>query len=162
MQYYDDFYDGLKETRNILYRQIDTVAALNKLLSTIRSEINNLKNYKINLKGDNLLLYKEYLNNLINVFNDYEIKLEELIKIKGGYPIYQLGDIENISLIKTLPSIDYKINTIISNINNELKIIKKLINESIENALKEQDFSTVFILSELLFNVNKIIVSLSL
>ena len=162
MQYYDDFYDGLKETRNILYRQIDTVAALNKLLSTIRSEINNLKNYKINLKGDNLLLYKEYLNNLINVFNDYEIKLEELIKIKGGYPIYQLSDIENISLIKTLPSIDYKINTIISNINNELKIIKKLINESIENALKEQDFSTVFILSELFFNVNKIIVSLSL
>ena len=162
MQYYDDFYDGLKETRNILYRQIDTVAALNKLLSTLCCEVNNLKNYKINLVGENVLPYKIHFNTIINIFNEYETKIQELIKIKEGYPIYQLNDIENISLIKTLSSIDYKINTVNANLNNEFKTLKKLICESIENALKEQDFSTISILSELLFNINRMLMNMPL
>lgn len=154
MQYYDDFYDGLKETRNILYRQIDTVSTLNKLLSTLYSEKNNLMNYKINVTGDNVLTIKDYITDMIYTFDDYEEKLQQLIKIKEGYPIYQLNDIENISLIKTIPSMDYKITTIQTNLNKELNIIKKLVNETITSAYKENDYYTVTLLSELLFNIN--------
>lgn len=149
MQYHDDFYDGLKEKRNTLYRQIDTVAVLNKLLSTLYCETNNLKNYKTNLIGDHTLIYKEYINKLINILNESKDKLQELIKIKDGYPLYQLNDIENISLIKTLPSIDYKTSIALTNINNELKIIKKLIHEAIDNADKEGDYTTIITLSDL-------------
>lgn len=161
MQYYDDFYDGLKETRNILYRQIDTVATLNKLLSTLYSEKNNLKNYKNNVTGDNVLNIKDYITNMIYTFDEYEEKLEQLIKIKEGYPIYQLNDIENISLIKTIPSMDYKITTVQTNLNKELNIIKKLVNEAITSAYKENDYYTVTLLSELLFNINNDLLNFS-
>lgn len=157
MKYYDDFYDGLKDNGNILYRQIDTVSSLNKLFSTLYCEIINIKNYKINLIGDNTISYKEYLSKIITLFNEYIVEIEGLIKIKEGYPIYQILDIENISLIKTLPSIDYKINTMISNLREELKILNKITTESIENSLKEQDYNAVLILSKLSFNLNKII-----
>lgn len=155
MEYYDDFYDGLKENRSILYRQIDTVAILNKLLATICSELHNLKNYKINIIGDNSYVYKEYLSKLINKLNEYDNKIQELIKIKGGFPLYQLGDIETISIIKTIPSMDYKSITVINNINNELKIIKKLIKEAIESSSKENDYSSIVLLSNLLYIIDK-------
>ena len=32
MSFYNDFYDGLNDSRNNLYREIDTVSNLNKLL----------------------------------------------------------------------------------------------------------------------------------
>ena len=73
MNYYDNFYEGLNDNRNLLYRQIDTVAALNKLLSTIYCEIHNLKNYKTNAKGENSYYIKENLdlNNLLNIIGRY-------------------------------------------------------------------------------------------
>jgi hypothetical protein len=49
MNHYDNFYEGLTDNRNLLYRQIDTVSTMNKLLSTLCCEINNLKNYRINI-----------------------------------------------------------------------------------------------------------------
>jgi len=155
MNYYDDFYEGLNDTRSILYRQIDTVATLNKLLSTVCSEIHNLENYYINIIGDNNYEYKLYLSKLINKLKDYDLKLKELIKIKNGFPIFQLGDIESISLIKTLPSMDYKTSTITNNLKNELKTIVNLINETIASAQKENDYQTIFILSEFSFIINK-------
>jgi len=155
MNYYDDFYEGLNDTRSILYRQIDTVATLNKLLSTVCSEIHNLENYYINIIGDNNYEYKLYLSKLINKLKDYDLKLKELIKIKNGFPIFQLGDIENISIIKTLPSMDYKANTITNNLNIELKAIANLINESLASAQKENDYQTIITLSNLLFAINK-------
>lgn len=162
MEYYDDFYDGLKDNRNILYRQIDTVAILNKLLATIFSEITNLKNYKMNLVGEDTVKTKEYLTKIINKLNEYSDKIQEIIKVKEGYPIYQLNDIESISLIKTLSSMDYKINTVNNNLNKELKTIKKLVNESIQNSYKEGDYSSIIVLSELLSITNKALLYLPL
>ena len=160
MNYYDDFYDGLNDTRSILYRQIDTVATLNKLLSTINSEIHNLENYYINIIGENDYIYKIYLKNIIEKLKQYDFKLKELIKIKNGFPIFQLGDIETISLIKTLPSMDYKASTISGNINNEFKTIIKLINETLTSAQKENDYQTIYILSEIQFKMNKALIEI--
>lgn len=160
MNYYDDFYDGLNDTRSLLYRQIDTVATLNKLLSTICSEIHNLENYYINVIGENNYIYKIYLKKLIEDMNKFDFKLKELIKIKNGFPIFQIGDIENISLIKTLPSMDYKASTINNNLNNELKIISKLINETLISAQKENDYQTINILSKMQYLINKSIIEI--
>jgi len=155
MNYYDDFYDGLNDTRSVLYRQIDTVAILNKLLSTLCSELHNLENYKINIIGENNYILKCYLEKLIKEFKKHKAYIQDLIKIKNGFPIFQLGDIENISIIKTLPSMDYKANTITNNLNIELKAIANLINESLASAQKENDYQTIITLSNLLFAINK-------
>ena len=157
MNCYDNFYDGLSDTRNLLYRQIDTVAAMNKLLSTLCSEIANLKNYKTNIKGENSFFIKHQLQEIIIKLNNYEISLQELIKIKNGFPIFQLGDIENISSIKTLASMDYKPSTVVANIVREFKILKTLIEESIENSKKESDYQSINVLSSFLYEVNKIL-----
>jgi DNA-binding ferritin-like protein len=159
MNYYDNFYEGLNDTRNLLYRQIDTVSTLNKLLSTLYSEIQNLKNYKINIKGENIFNTKQYLNEIINPLETYYDKIQELIKVKNGFPIFQLGDIESISLIKTLASMDYKTSTVLSNILNEFKIIKNLINETIATAQKENDYKSINILSDLLYEINKVLLN---
>lgn len=161
MDYYNnDFYDGLNDTRSFLYRQIDTVANLNKLLTTICSSLHNLKNYKINVLGDNSYNVKKYLKDLINKMEFHDSKLQKLIKIKQGFPIYQLGDIENISLIKTLPSMDYKSSVVISNINKELKIIIDLINESITSAQKENDYQTINLLANMQYEFNEFLLDI--
>lgn len=157
MNYYDNFYEGLNDTRNHLYRQIDTVSSLNKLLTTLNSELYNLKNYKINVKGEYSYILKEHLKETINKLCIYDEEIQELIKIKNGFPIYQLGDIENISKIKTLASIDYKPSSITNNIVNEFKILKNLINDSISTAEKEKDYQAINILSNMLFDINKVL-----
>lgn len=162
MNYYDNFYEGLKDSRNLLYRQIDTVSTMNKLLSTLCSEIHNLKNYKINVKGDNSYFVKIYLKEIIDSISLYNDKIQELIKIKNGFPIYQFSDIENVSLIKTLASIDYKPSTIATNIANEFKILKSLVNEALINSQNENDYTSVNILSELLYEINKILLNYEL
>ena len=81
MNYYDDFYEGLNDTRSILYKQIDSVATLNKLLSTICCEIHNLDNYKTNVVGENSYIYKKYLDSLMLKMKRFDKKLKELIKI---------------------------------------------------------------------------------
>ena len=35
MNYYDNFYEGLNDNRNLLYKQMDTVSSLNKLFTTL-------------------------------------------------------------------------------------------------------------------------------
>ncbi len=162
MNYYDNFYEGLNDNRNHLYRQIDTVSSLNKLSSTLNSELYNLKNYKINVKGEYSYLIKEHLNKMIDTLHKYDDSLQELIKIKKGFPIYQLGDIENISLIKTLASIDYKPSMIINNITKEFNTLKSLINESISISEKEKDYQTINILSNLLFDINIVLTNYEL
>lgn len=162
MDYYDNFYEGLTGNRNLLYRQTDTVSAMNKLLSTLCSEIHNLKNYKSNAKGENNFYLKQYLNDLIKKLEIYDDKIQELIKMKNGFPIYQLTDIENISLIKTLASMDYKPSTIVNNITKEFKILKNLVNEAINNAKKENDYLTINILSNLLYEINKTLLNFEL
>ena len=162
MNYYDNFYEGLNDNRSLLYRQSDTVSIMNKLLSTLCSEIHNLKNYKINVKGENNFFLKQYLAPIIEKFEKYNNKIEELIKIKKGFPIYQLGDIENISLIKTLASIDYKTSTVINNIINEFRILKTLITETINNAQKENDYQSINLLSNLLYDVNSVLLNYEL
>ena len=160
MNYYDNFYEGLNDNRNILYRQIDTVSTLNKLLSTICSEIHNLNNYKINIKGDNSFNINNILNKTVNKLLEYENKIQEIIKIKNGFPIFELQDIENISLIKTLASQDYKVSTVVNNIANEFNIIKKIINEAIMSSQKENDYYTINTLSEIQHNLNIVLLSL--
>ena len=154
MNYYDNFYEGLNDNRNFLYRQIDTVSAMNKLLSTLYCEIYNLKNYIINIKGENSYTLKLQLKEILDKFSFYENKIQELIKMKNGFPIYQIGDIENISSIKTIASMDYKASTIIVNVTNDFKIIKGLINETITNAQKENDYITINVASNLLYHIN--------
>ena len=157
MNYYENFYEGLNDSRSLMYRQTDTVSAMNKLLSTMFSEIHNLKNYKINMKGENSFLLKQYLDKIITILEPYEEKIQELIKIKNGFPIFQFSDIENISLIKTLTSIDYKPSTVINNIIIEFKTLKNLTNETITNAQKENDYQSIVILSNLLYEFNKVL-----
>lgn len=155
MNYYDNFYEGLSDNRNILFRQIDTVSTLNKLLSTLCSEIHNLNNYKINVKGENSYFIKKDLKTLIDKLLNYEDKIREIIKIKNGFPIFEFQDIENISQIKTLASQDYKITTIISNLTKELNVLKRIINEAISCAQKENDYKTIILLSNLLSDINE-------
>lgn len=162
MNYYDNFYEGLNDNRNMLYRQIDTVSNLNKLLSTLCSEIHNLNNYKINVKGENSFSIKHKLKEVTDKLLIYEDEIREIIKIKNGFPIFEFQDIENISLIKTLASQDYKPTTIISNVINEFNILKKIINDSITSSQKENDYQTIIILSNLLYELNKVLLHYNL
>ena len=124
--------------------------------------INNLKNYRINLKGENSWLLKNKIESIIKKIYSYEEELQKIIKIKNGFPVYQLNDIENISLIKTLASMDYKPSMVINNIIKEFNILKNLINETIDNANKENDYYSIDILSKMLYEVNIVLVDYQL
>lgn len=159
--HYNTFDDGLNEMRNILYKQVDDVATLNKLLSTLLCEIQNLENYKTNIAGDSKYIYKVYIKNLINKLRIYKEKITELIKIKNGYPIFELSDIENISLIKTLPSMDYKTSIINSNMKIELNSLYNQTNESLIEIKKNDDYQSINLLNELLFIIKTSLIEIS-
>jgi DNA-binding ferritin-like protein len=162
MDYYSKINDDVNNKRNILYRQIDTVSSMNKLLSTLVCERTNLMNYLINVKNRNSNSISVYLNDLIDKFDSYISFLYEQIKIKKGFPIFELTDIENISQIKTVASIDYKETTINMNIYEEFKTIVNLINEVINCAIGEQDYYCINTLSQIKNDINKIIIKYEL
>ncbi len=151
----NNFDEGLKETRNYLYQQVDTLALLNKLSTSINCEILNLENYRINVIDENSYIIKFNLTSLINKLKEFLNEIHILIKGKKGFPIFGLGDIEAISIIKVAPSTDYKQYVISNNLNKEFKNLKNITSEILKNAQKENDYDTLTLIGNFSLFLNK-------
>jgi len=142
---YLDFNDGL----HILYREVDELSLLNKLFVTLISEKLNINNYITNTTIQNKLYLKDTLNNIDYIIDDSISNIKNLIKIKKGYPIYKIDDIELISIIKTKVAGEYKENNVIENVNGEINLIINLIRDIIIKIESNKNYEIISVLSNI-------------
>lgn len=151
-----NFNDGLYN----MYREVDELSLLNKLFATLISEKLNINNYITNTNIQNKLYLKDLLSDLNYIFDDSLEDIKNLIKIKNGYPIYKLDDIELISLIKTKVSNEYKETMVIENIKYELSTISNLIKDIIDKINETKNYEVIMVLSNISYQVKKALLEL--
>ena len=152
-----DFNDGLYN----MYREVDELSLLNKLFSSLICECLNINNYLSNVTIENKSTLKDSLQQLIyNIENGAE-EVKNLIKIKKGYPIYKIDDIELISIIKTKVSGEYKENVVIENVKSEINIILNLIKNIIVQTELNKSYEIINILSNISYELNTTLLGIS-
>ena len=150
------FDDGLYN----MYREVDELSLLNKLFATLISEKMNLKNYLSNIVVTNQLYLKDLLTDLTYTIESALDDIINLIKIKKGYPVFQLDDIELISIIKTNVSTEYKENIVIDNLKNEINIIISLIKDIISKIDINKNYEILTILSNISYQLKSSLLEL--
>lgn len=151
-----DFNDGLYN----LYREVDELSLLNKLFTTLMSEQMNIKNYSANTTYQTKLNLKDLLNDIYYVLDNSLEDVKNLIKIKNGYPIYKLDDIELISIIKTKASGEYKDTIVIENLKKELEQIIYLIKDIIMKTESNKNYEIITTLSNISFEIRKLLLEI--
>lgn len=150
------FNDGLYN----MYREVDELSLLNKLFTTLLSEEMNIKNYLANTIYSTKLNLEELLNDAYYVIDASIDDVKDLIKIKKGFPIYKLDDIELISIIKTKVAGEYKDTIVIENMKKEIEQILHLIKDIINKTEISKNYETITTLSNISFQIKKILLKL--
>ena len=151
-----DFNDGLYN----MYREVDELGLLNKLFTTLISEKLNIENYITNTIIINKVYLRDILDNLKYLIDESLDNIKNLIRIKKGYPIYKLDDIELISIIKTKVAGEYKENIVIENLKEETNTILNLIKDIIYKVEQNKSYEIINVLSNISFQLKSIILEL--
>lgn len=144
-----DFNDGLYA----MYREVDELSLLNKLFATLICEKLNINNYLTNVNIQNKVYLKDSLEDINYNLDDSLTNIKNLIKIKKGYPVFKIDDIELISLIKTKISMEYMEEIVIENIKEEMNLILNLIKDIIYKVNNKESYETLSILSNISFQI---------
>ena len=151
MKNYDYYY---------MYREGSQLSSLNKLFAALLSEKINVMNYSSNALIEQKLNLQENLNELSYIIDDSLEKVKNLIKIKKGYPIFKLDDLDLISPIKTHISQDYKENSIIENINSEIDVLLNIIKDIVSKMSEAGDYDTINVLSSISYDLKTLLLYL--
>ena len=144
-----------------MYREVDELVLLNKLFASLICEDLNLKNYATNVVIEHKTTLKDTIEELSFTINNANEDIKNLIKIKKGYPVYKIDDIELISTIKTNVSGDYKESTVIENIKTETNILLKLIKDIIMQAEADKNYEIISVLSSISYNLKTSLLNMS-
>jgi DNA-binding ferritin-like protein len=143
-----------------MYREVNELSELNKLFTTLISEKINIMNYLANGIYETKINLSDTLNDLSYTLDDSLDVVKDLIKIKKGYPIYKLSDIELTSSIKTHVSQDYREGSIIDNIKKEINVILNIIKEIIQKLNMNTGYETISALSNISYNLKKLLLEI--
>lgn len=116
---------------------------LNQFLTNVFMLKNNFYNLYFNIKGKGSSSLIISLEDNIKSINEIYIKLAELIKKIGGYPIMNLSEIKNISTIKEIVSKDYDVNEASDIMLSNLTLINNMNKQVGEYAFKNNDLDSI-------------------
>lgn len=144
-----------------MYREVDELSLLNKLFATIISEKLNINNYITNTNIQSKIYLKDTLENIDFILTDALLNIKNLIKIKKGYPIFKIDDIELISSIKTKASNEYMENLVIENLKKEMWTILNLITEIITKLTGTDSHEIISVLSNVSYQIKTSLLELN-
>ena len=104
---------------------------------------NNFYNLYFNIKGKGSSSLIISLEDNIKSINEIYIKLAELIKKIGGYPIMNLSEIKNVSTIKEIVSKDYDVDEASDIMLSNLTLINNMNKQVGEYAFKNNDLDSI-------------------
>lgn len=116
---------------------------LNQFLTNVFMLKNNFYNLYFNIKGKVSSSLIISLEDNIKSINEIYIKLAELIKKIGGYPIMNLSEIKNVSTIKEIVSKDYDVDEASDIMLSNLTLINNMNKQVGEYAFKNNDLDSI-------------------
>lgn len=143
-----------------MYREVNEFSSLNKLFAALLCEKINVMNYSTNAIIEKYYNLSSILDELSYLLDESLEKVKNIIKIKKGYPIFKLDDLELTSPIQTHVSQDYKEGIIIENIKNEIGIILEIIKDIIAKINNSGDYDTINILSNISYELKTLLLSI--
>lgn len=126
------------------------IEILNEYIANIKVEINNLFNLEYNVEGDWAWEMKKQIEDYHTNLLSFLKKMEERVKMLGGYPITNLLKIEEISQIKSMQSRDYSKKQVLEVLVNDFSYLKEYTKDLIKYFSDEFDPYTSHLLLEVL------------
>ncbi len=126
------------------------IEILNEYNANIKVEVNNLSNLVHNVEGTFSWEIKKQLEEYHTKFIFFLKKLEDRIKMLGGYPITNLLKIEEISQIKSMQSREYSKQQVFDVLVNDFSYLKEYTKDLIKYFSDEFDPYTSHLLLEIL------------
>lgn len=126
------------------------IEILNEYIANIKVEMNNLFNLEYNVEGDWAWEMKKQIEDYHTNLLSFLKKMEERVKMLGGYPITNLLKIEEISQIKSMQSRDYSKKQVLEVLVNDFSYLKEYTKDLIKYFSDEFDPYTSHLLLEVL------------
>ncbi len=126
------------------------IEILNEYTANIKVEMNNLFNLSFNVEGDSAWEIKKQVEDYYTTLLSFLKKMEERVKMLGGYPITNLLKIEEISQIKSMQSRDYNKKQVLEVLINDFSYLKEYTKDLIKYFSDEFDPYTSHLLLEVL------------
>lgn len=121
---------------------------LNEYMTNLKVFNNNLYNMHFNIVGESFFgLHRKLQEYYEKVAIMYD-KIAERIKMLGGMPITSLKEIEDVSTIKSMKSINFSGGQVLEVLDNDLTFMRDYTKDLIEYYNKEKDYYTVSILED--------------
>lgn len=131
------------------------VSMLNEYLANLKVLENNLYNLHFNIVGMSFFgmhrKLQEYYEKISQVYD----AVGERIKMNNGYPITSLKQIEEVSTMKSMRSMDYTGTQVLEVLQNDFNFMKEYTNDLIHCYAKEGDFVTCDLLTKFLSYLEK-------
>lgn len=127
-----------------------SIEILNEYIANIKVEINNLFNLTFNVEGDSAWEIKKQVEDYHDKLLTFIKKMEERVKMLGGYPITNLLKIEELSQIKSMQSREYSKKQVFDVLVNDFSYLKEYTKDLIKYFSDEFDPYTSHLLLEVL------------
>lgn len=121
----------------------EQIDALNDYMSNLKVEVNNLYNMHFNIIGSSFYGLHKKLQEFYEKFSTMYDATAERIKMKDGFPITSLKEMENKSQIKSMISQDYTGNQVLDVLQNDFSFLSLYTKDLIDYYEKMKDFYTV-------------------
>ena len=133
----------------------DNINILNEYLSNLKVESNNLYNLHFNVVGMSFMGLHKKLQEYYENFNNFYDSIAERIKMLNGYPITSLVKIEVVSTIKSMKSMDFSANQVLSILDNDFSFLTEYTKDLIKVFSDRNDYYTNNLLNDILMYIEK-------
>lgn len=133
----------------------DSINILNEYMSNIKVESNNLYNLHFNIVGMSFMGLHKKLQEYYENFNIFYDSLSERIKMLDGFPITSLVKFEEISTIKSMKSMNFNANQVLSILDNDFLFLVEYTKDLIKVFNDKLDYYTSSILNNILLFLEK-------
>ncbi len=126
------------------------IEILNEYIANLKVEMNNLMNLAFNVEGSFSFDTQKQVEDYHITLLQFVKKLEERIKMLGGFPITNLLKIEELSQIKSMQSREYSKQQVLDVLVNDFSYLKEYTKDLIKYFSDEFDPYTSHLLLDIL------------
>ena len=135
--------------------QNSSINILNEYMTNLKVMNNNLYNMHFNIVGESFFgLHRKLQEYYEKVALMYDAAAER-IKMLGGMPITSLKEIEEVSTIKSMKSMNFSGKQVLEVLDNDFSFLRDYTKDLIEYYDKEKDYYTISMLEDNLSFIEK-------
>lgn len=134
---------------------MDSVNILNEYMANLKVENNNLYNLHFNLVGLSFMGLHKKLQEYYEKIAIFYDSVAERIKMINGFPITSLEEMEKLSTIKSMKSMNFNTNQVFEILDNDFSFLVDYTKDLIKIFSDKNDYYTSSMLNEFLMFFEK-------